>query len=161
MSSLFDDSATIEDVDPVAGLNGGEAVGDDDGCAAFYEIGQGFLNDGFCFAVEGGGGFVHDENGGVFEDGPGDGQALTFAAAETVASTSDGGVVALRHAHDKIVGFGGSGGVFNFFAGHFALYAVGYVVGDGIVEKDDFLGYEGDLIAEGFELEIPEVCAVI
>ena len=57
-------------------------MGDDDTGAVFHEASEGVLDEFFRLGVEGGGGFVEDEDGGVFEDGAGDGDALALAAGE-------------------------------------------------------------------------------
>src|SRR3954451_20402219 len=52
--------AVLEDDDLVGVADGGEAVGDDEGGAAFHEPVEGVEEEAFAFAVEGAGGFVQD-----------------------------------------------------------------------------------------------------
>lgn len=66
MFAVFDDFAFAEDDDAVEGGDGAEAVGDDDAGAVFHEVFEGVLDEFFGFGVEGGSGFVEDEDWGVF-----------------------------------------------------------------------------------------------
>ncbi len=109
--------------------------------------------------VEGGRGFVKNKNGGVFQEGAGEGEALAFAAGEGGAAFADDGFVALREALDKLVGLSGLGGGFNFGAGR-ARASVCDVLGNGEREKERLLGDDGDVAAEAGELEGAEVAAV-
>src|SRR4051794_13909422 len=88
----FGDVAVLEDDDLVGVADGGEAVGDDEGGAAGHEVVEGVEEESLAFAVEGAGGFVQDEHGGVFEEGSGDGDALAFAAGEGGAPFAHDGV---------------------------------------------------------------------
>ena len=67
------DFALGHDDDEVRGEDGGEAMGNGDDGFASGEFFQGGLDHAFAFRVEGGGGFVQEENGGVFQEGAGDG----------------------------------------------------------------------------------------
>ena len=82
MGTLFDDAAVFDDADAVGFADGGEAVSDDDGGTALHEGIEGFLNLFFGLGIEAGGGLVEEEDGGVFQDGPGDGHALALSAGE-------------------------------------------------------------------------------
>ncbi len=53
MGADFEDFAFFEHEDFVCFLDGGEAVGDDDGGAAFHEFGEGALDGVFAFGVDG------------------------------------------------------------------------------------------------------------
>ena len=79
--------------DDVAALDCAEAVRDGDrGVVAFEQLGEGLVDEGFGFGVEGGGRFVEDQDVGVFEQGAGDGDALLLAAGELGAAGAGGGV---------------------------------------------------------------------
>ena len=54
------------------------------------------LHEAFALAVERAGGLVEDEDGRVFQDGAGDGDALALAAGEFHAALADERAVALR-----------------------------------------------------------------
>lgn len=78
--ALLDNLAFIEDIDAIRVLDGGKPVGDDKGGAVFHETVEGILDLAFGLGIDGGGGFVEQKDGCVFEQGSGDGQALFFAA---------------------------------------------------------------------------------
>ena len=93
MRSLLDDPTLGEDEDTVGVADGGEAVGDDEGGATLHEALEGFVDEALGLAVEGGGGFVEEEDFRICEDGAGNGDALALAARELgAARTYEGGV---------------------------------------------------------------------
>jgi hypothetical protein len=146
-AALLDDAALFEDEDAVHGAEGGEAVGDADDGAVFGEVVDGFLDFGFGLGIERGGGFVEDEDGGVADEGAGDGDALALAAGEALAAFAERGVVALRQGLDEVVRVGFAGGGDDFLAGG-ADFAEGDVFGDGGVEEEDVLADEREVEAE-------------
>ena len=150
MGALLDEFAFGKDEDFIGVADGGEAVGDDEGGAAGHEALEGFVDEALGLAVEGGGGFVEEEDFGIGEDGPGDGDALALAAGEFGAAGADEGLVAFREVGDEFVGVGLGGGGFDFLCGG-AGFAVGDVFVDGAAEEHDFLGDDGDLAAEAFQ----------
>src|SRR5579862_1870958 len=97
------DAALFKHSDASGAADGREPMGDDDDGAAAHQVAEGYLHERFAFGVECGGGFVEDEDGRVFEDGAGDGEALTFASGETEAFFADDGVVTVGHAQDEVV----------------------------------------------------------
>ena len=159
MGALLDDAALVDDVDAVGVDDGGEAVGDDEHGAVGAELVECILDEAFGLAVEGRGGFVEDEDGGVFVHGAGDGEALALAAGEFGAALADDGVVALGLAGDEVMGVCDFGGCL------YALYvgggiSVGDVLGDGIVEEDAFLGDDADHAAPVIDFEGADVLTV-
>lgn len=75
---------TVEDVDDAAGMLGDvRLVGDEDDCLA---AGADFVKDAHdfvtCFCVEVAGGLIRHEDGGVVDEGAGDGDPLALAAGE-------------------------------------------------------------------------------
>ena len=79
MSSLLHDAALLEHQDPVGVFHGGEAVGDYQGSAVFGETLQGRLYIAFRFGIQCRGGFVQQQDRGVFDQCPGNGQPLPLA----------------------------------------------------------------------------------
>ena len=71
-------------------------MGDRNCGAAFDQILECFLDFAFGFGVDGGSGFVEDQNSRVGKDRAGDGNSLAFAAGEGLAALADEGVVAIR-----------------------------------------------------------------
>ena len=59
--------------------------------------------------VQGAGGLVQDEHGGVLEQRPGDGDPLPLPAAHRHAALAQDGVVSLGEGGDEAVGVGGLG----------------------------------------------------
>ena len=56
---------------------------------------QGVQNDRLIQAVQIGGGFVQQQEGGIVQEGSGQSQPLPFAAGEGIAQLADLGVIAL------------------------------------------------------------------
>ena len=80
MRAGFDNAGLVHDADEVGTADCGETVGDYKSGAAVHEAVEGFLNEGFTLAVEGGSCFVENENRGVFENGACDRYALALTA---------------------------------------------------------------------------------
>ena len=147
MAALLDDAAFLEHVDAVGVLDGGEAVGDDEGGAVGHEVVEGVLDLPLGFGVHGGGGFVEQEDGGVFEQGAGDGEALFFAAGEFDAAFADVGVELVGEFADEAFGVGGGEGGPEFGVGGVA-FGEQEVFADGAVEEEWFLGDVGEAVAQ-------------
>ena len=65
MGALLDGGAVRDDDDEVGIADGREAVGDDDGGASGAEPGEGGLDGGLAFGVEGGGRFIEEQDARV------------------------------------------------------------------------------------------------
>jgi len=155
----FADAAVFENDDAVGVADGAESVGDDECCSALHELCEASLDESFAFGVEVAGGFVEDEDGGVGEDGAGDGDALFLSAGEADAALADEGVVSEVEFGDEAVGVGGLGGVFDVALGGVAL-GVGDVLGDGAVEEEDILFDDAEESAVGPWVDVAEVVSV-
>ena len=105
------------------------------------------------FGVEGGGGFVENEDGRVFEYGAGYAEALALSAAEGDAAVADGGLVAEREGVDEGVGVCDGGGLFDEVEAVVGV-AEGNVVGDGVVEEDAVLRDESYLSTEAVDVKV-------
>ena len=77
--------------------DGEKAVGDDETGAAFHETFQCFIGGPLALGVEGGGGFVEQEDAGIGQNGAGDGDALALAAGQLGAARADDGCEAFRN----------------------------------------------------------------
>ena len=128
-------------------------MGDDDAGASLHEFGEGLLDGLLAFGVEGGGGFVENEDGRVFEHGAGYAEALALSAAEGDAAVADGGLVAEREGFDEGVGVCDGGGLFDEVEAVVGV-AEGNVVGDGVVEEDAVLRNESYLSTETVNVEV-------
>lgn len=82
MGAGFDNAAIVDDGDDVSIADGGEAVGDDDGGSADHDAVEGLLDAFLGLGVEGAGGLVEEEDGGVLDNGSGDGNPLLLASRE-------------------------------------------------------------------------------
>mmetsp|Transcript_36164 Transcript_36164/g.115824 ORF Transcript_36164/g.115824 Transcript_36164/m.115824 type:complete len:218 (-) Transcript_36164:136-789(-) len=127
-------------------------VSDDVGAEAGHDLGLGFR-------VEGARRFVEEDDGGVLEEGPGEGDALLFAAAELEAPFADEGFVAEGHGEDGLVDGRGSSGADDVVVG-FREVAVSDVVGDGVVQEGGVLGHDAEEPPEFADGVVPDVGAV-
>ena len=66
MCVAFGDLPAGEHDDLLRATDGGEAVGDDDNGFVLHQRVDGLLHGDFAFGVQRGGGFVQDDDGGVF-----------------------------------------------------------------------------------------------
>lgn len=100
MRALLHNASFVKDVDDVCVLDGAETVGDCDGGAALGGEVKSGLDDAFGGRVEGGGGFVEEQDFGVAEECAGDGEALALAAGEEGSFGADEGGEARGKGHD-------------------------------------------------------------
>ena len=70
----------------------------------FCQPTQGFLNQVLAFRVQAGRGFVQNQQPGIAQDCPGNGNSLPFAARQIVAVLTHIGIVTVRCLADKVVG---------------------------------------------------------
>ena len=89
VGALLDDPAVLEDDDPVAAADRGDLVRDDQAGAAGEVLLQGLLDPRLGLGVEGAGAVVEQQDGGVGDEGPGQGQALPLAAGEREPALAD------------------------------------------------------------------------
>ncbi len=151
-----DDPAAVHERDPVGQLQGGLAVGDEDGGGAASGPGQGGVDLGLGPGVDRGGGVVEDQDLGVGEQGAGERDPLALAAGERQALLADDRVVALGEPVDERVGAGEAGG------GPYLLVArVRASVGDvgpyGVGEQQALLEDEADAGAQGGQGQVADV----
>src|SRR5262245_45577675 len=99
----FDNSAALQDDDTMRALNGAEPMRDDEGGPVAGERVEGVEQGRFGLGIERAGRLVEDENGGVLQQGAGDGETLTLADRERRAALADNSAVSLRQRGDKIV----------------------------------------------------------
>src|SRR5918995_4951330 len=153
MASVFDYPTVLENQDEVRASHGVEVVGNDQRRLPGHEAIQGFLDLRLALAVEARHRLVQDQDGGVADDGPGDGYPLALPSGESVAPLADDGLVPIFEVHDEVVGVGCFGGPDNLLRGGVQL-AVGDVLLDGGAEQDRVLEDDPDLLAQGLELEV-------
>src|SRR5437867_7193901 len=89
MGPLFDDSAGVEDENPVRPTHGRYPMSDHEGGPAMHQAGQSLANKRFRFRIDGRGGLVQDQDGWVVHDGPSQGDSLDLPAAEPLPALPD------------------------------------------------------------------------
>jgi hypothetical protein len=90
--------------------DGGQAVGDDQGDAAMLNGFEGVLEELLAGGVEVVDGFVLNQNGRIFQEGTGNGDALLFSAGEPESAFNDQCVVAVGELGNEIVNVRGAAG---------------------------------------------------
>ena len=148
VASAFNDPAVFEDEDLVGVADRGEAVSDDEAGALDHEAVEGFLDEAFRLGIDAGGGFIEDEDGGIFEESAGDGDALFFADAEFDAAFTDDRAEAFGEAIDEFAGIGGGEGGEELVVGGEG-FTEEEIFADGAIEEEAFLGDHPDGGAEG------------
>ena len=108
-AALLCSFSVLQDDNLVGGLDGAHPVRNDKHSLAGQQPGQGSLHLCFVFHVQGGRGLVQQDDGGVFQQGPGNRDPLTLAAGERAAVFADDGVIALRQLPGKFVAVGQPG----------------------------------------------------
>ncbi len=103
MRALLNEFSFVEDDDSVGLEDGVEAVGDGDDGSSLHELAGGFFEQGFGFGVKRGSGFIENQNGGVFEEGAGEGEALGLSAGEARAAFADDGFVFFGQRFDEVM----------------------------------------------------------
>jgi hypothetical protein len=79
--AALDDFAVVEDEDLVGVADGGQSVSYDKAGPLLQKPVEGLLDEFLRGVVDAGGGFVEEEDGGIFQQSAGDGDALLFADA--------------------------------------------------------------------------------
>ncbi len=97
MSAVPDDAAALKHQNARRHADGAEAVGYDESRPSLHQAVQLLLDLGLAFRVQGGGGFIQNQDGGVFQEGAGNRHALALAAGQAAASVAKHGLVAVRH----------------------------------------------------------------
>ena len=149
--------APLQHQDAVRVDDAGQAVRDDERGAPLHELPQGLVDHRLALGVHARQGFVEDQDGGVLEDGPGDGDALALAAGEPGAALAHHGLVPLREPGDEVMDVGRPGGPLQLLLGGFGL-GHAQVVRDGAVEQVGVLGHHRDVPAqdpEGDGADVP------
>jgi hypothetical protein len=103
VAAIAYDAPITENEDAVCDADRAETVGDDQGGAAFDELGESLLHRRLALGVESTCRLIKNQDGRVFEEGSGDGDALTLATGKKISALADGRIVSLRHGHDEIV----------------------------------------------------------
>ena len=111
------------------------------------ELLDGLANQGLVLNVHGAGGFVEDEDRGIAEHGPRQGDSLPLAAGKAAPALADQGVILLRQRHDELMGISSLCRLDDpVAAGVGSPYAM--FRRDGVLKEDRVLGDDADLRRE-------------
>src|ERR1017187_10461576 len=144
MGARFDNASTVQYHNQISPLDGREPVGDADRGAASHQFFECHLNDALGFGIQGAGGLVQNEDGGVLENRPGNGDALLLAAGEIDAFFPDVEGVAARLLHDEIVRVSVLCRRLDFLVGG-SFSTKGNVKADALVEENRLLSDNGNV----------------
>ena len=86
VSTLLGNLAVGHDQDLLGVVDSTKPVGDDEGCPALHQLCEGRLNLAFIFRVEVGGGFVQNQERGIFQKGASQGQSLRLSPTQPNAA---------------------------------------------------------------------------
>ena len=117
MGAAFDDTAVGDDHDARSVLDRGQPMGDDERGAAGHQVIQAPLQGLFGLRVDAGGCLVQDQDARVGQQHAGKRDQLLFTGRHARSLLIDHRLVALRQAHDEIMGADGPGGFDAFVVG--------------------------------------------
>lgn len=103
MSTPLDNTAILYHQNLIGVLDGSQPVGDGEDCFPLCQSGQSLLDQVFILRVYAGGRFIKDDDRGVLQNGPGDGDALLLSSGEGRAAFSNHGVIAVRQGRDEVM----------------------------------------------------------
>lgn len=153
MSTLLRNDAVFNDSDNVSPSNGGEAMGDDDGCSINHDSVQCILHDALRLGVERACRFVEQKNLGVLQNGSGNGNPLFLASGQLNSSFSYRGVVAAGQGGDEVVGICGFCCLYYLFLACVSWFSISNVGADCFVEQNWLLAHQSHLLPQPIEFE--------
>src|SRR5690625_228560 len=159
VGALVDYLALVQEDDPVRLADLGEPVRDHQGGAALQDPVDGPLDLILGGAVDGAGRVVEDEDAGIGEERPGDGQALPLPARQGHPALAQYRLVAIPEGGDEVVRLRRPGRGDNLLAAGVGL-PEGDVLGDGAREEEDVLLDDRDLLAQRLHVPVAQVYAV-
>ncbi len=101
MRAALDDPTVVDHQDLIRVADGAQAVRDHEARPALHEAKHGLLDVQLRARVHAAGGLVQDEDGGIRQDGAGDGQELPLALAQASAFLGEHRVVAVVEPEDE------------------------------------------------------------
>ena len=103
MGALLPEAALVHDHDLVGMLDGGKPMGHHNGGTACHQPVHGILDQGLGLCVDIGSGLVHDQNGRVIGQGPGEGEKLPLSGGQGGATLRHSFLVAVFQITDELV----------------------------------------------------------
>ena len=135
MDATLDDLSFRHHEDLIRVADRIQPVGDDQQRLALAQLADSLLDITLVVRVHAGCGLVQNDNGGVLQDTPGDGNSLFLAAGEGFTALADYRIVAVRQAHNEVVAAGFPGRLYDLLpAGVRAAHAD--VVVDGVLDVE-------------------------
>ena len=104
MGSLFSDFSLVHYHETVSMLDGGEAVGNHDGCPALHQLFQSFLNQAFRVRINIGGCLIHDKNTGLMCQSSCKGKKLALSGGKGGATLGHRFLIGKGKLFDKMRG---------------------------------------------------------
>src|SRR5271157_6387326 len=134
-------------------------MGYDDGRPPFGEFQKGPMYLQFRDVIQVGGGFVQNQDGGVFEEHARDGNALFFTTRQFNAAFPNDRVEFIWKIHDKIIDIRMLGGGDYFFISGTGS-PIKNIFLDGAVEHEHVLLHETDTLSQRLEGKIFDIFSV-
>src|SRR5699024_3097241 len=154
--ALFDDTAVVDENDAVGLSDRVHPVGDHDRGPTASELVDAVMNRGLVEGVERGADLVQEDDGGIFEQRPGDGHSLTLASGEHLSLLPYRGLPTLRQTRGRLIE--SCGGDDMAYVGIARLRTRDPdVLLDRRVEEEDILECERDQLAEGLRCDLSNV----
>lgn len=104
--TLLYQTTLIHHQNDISSQNGAEAVGYYQAGAAPHNPLQRLLDQGLALTIEAAGGLVQNQDTRIFENDPGDGEALFLAAAKTITPLANDSLVTFGQAVDEVMNVG-------------------------------------------------------
>ena len=159
MTSAFGNTVLGENKYFFGITDGGKPMGNNKGGTVSGEFFQGFLYHLFAFVVKRGGGFIKNQNRRILQEDSRNGKTLLLTAGKLDSPLSDVGIIAVRKAHDEIMGVGIPGSSDNFCF-RCVRTTVADIVHHAPGKQIDILLYNSDVISKTFEREIPDIGSI-
>ncbi len=147
VSSLGDEFSIIENENAIGIAHRCQAMGHHEGGAVGRELFQRFLNERLAFRIKGACRFIKQQDGGIAQNGAGDGDALALAAGEGNAAFAHFGVKSLGKLFGKLINARRDGGSHGSFA-RCLRRAEADVVENRAGKNDCILRHDGDVFAQ-------------
>ena len=131
-------------------------MSNDEGGPAFHEPFHCFDDRGLGFRIDGTGGLVENQDGGILQEGTGESDALAFAARQTHSALADLGLVAVEEADDELMGVRRLRRLDDLVVTGRGS-RVGDILGDTCREQHGLLEDDGELVTQVGQLVIAQV----
>ena len=144
MGALTGQDAVIQHQDPVRVHNRGNPLGNNEGCGVIGKLPDGMTQPGVGGEVQGGGRVIQNQNGGLTDQSPGNGETLPLAAGKIATALFHRRVQLIRLVLDKIRSLGVGQGLPDVIVGS-GRGSEMHVVPDGASEQESLLQDAGRL----------------